>query len=70
MKFAERKSQKHISVATSETCYIISTGPNIFVFIIQIAARNLFIKNHFNCYGANLTSSLQFQAIADLQCLP
>ena len=44
------KSEKHVSVTVSETsiaasekCYLISTGPSIFVFSIQISHIKIFI---------------------------
>ena len=35
MKSVENKLEKHILVAASEKCYLISTGPSFFVFYIQ-----------------------------------
>ena len=37
------RSEKHITVATFEKCYLISNIPSIFVFFIQQVARKCLI---------------------------
>ena len=43
IKSAEGKSEKHVSVAPSEKCYLISTGSSIFVSYIQLSCNKLII---------------------------
>ena len=42
IKFAEHKSEKHVSVAASENNYLISTGPSVFFFYIQLSRNKIF----------------------------
>ena len=43
IKSAEHRSENHVSLAASEKCYLISTGPSIFVFYIQLSCSKIFI---------------------------
>ena len=58
--------KKHVSVAGSEKCYLILTGPSFFVFYIQLGCNKTFRKIIFHWYSAYLTCSFQFQAEANL----
>ena len=42
-KSAEHESEKYISVAASKKCYLISTGPNVFISYIQLSCKKIFI---------------------------
>ena len=68
MQSSEHRSEKHVSVAASEKCYLISTGPSTFVLHIQLCCNKIFIfsKILFHWYGTYLICSFHYEAQVDL----
>ena len=43
IRYVEHKSEKHLSVAVSEKCYLVSAGPSFLFFYIQLSCKKIFI---------------------------